>query len=82
MKMNAPKRKVIFERLLRRIFKGRYEQNKIKNAGSFTVTLLQPVCVTPGRSGPLGLVFAPTLLWPLSKCAAHHFDCHRIRLAP
>jgi len=25
--------------------------------------------------GPHGLVFAPTLLWPLSKCAAHHFDC-------
>lgn len=36
----------------------------------------------PGRSWPLGPVPVPRLLWPLSKCAAHHFDCFRFAQHP
>ena len=58
-----------------------------ENAGDLTVTLLHPLCVTPGRSGPLGPVPIPGLLWPLPKSAAHDLCCrgfarHRTQRGP
>jgi hypothetical protein len=58
-----------------------------ENVGGLTVILFQPLCVTPGRSGPLGPVPITGLLWPLPKSATPDLCCrdfarHRTQRGP
>ena len=48
--------------------------DECKNAGSFTITLLQPVCVTPGCSGPLGPSTGTDICF-----SNEHFDIHSFK---